>query len=177
MSYKKILPVLAGLVAVLFMYQSVRAAFLILTRIGTLSTSGQIYSSWTYTGATAPDFAGTATPGAMVAITVNAITSTTSAGVNGAWLAAPTNIVPGTNSVSIASGNEVVAFSLVFSQAASPTATPIPTPTATPSDLPEAGVMIWPLGLVAAGLVVFFAGRSARDKVEEHYGASLFEVK
>ena len=165
MRFKTIFPVLAGLVAVFLMYQNVSAAFLILTRIGTLSTSGQVYTSWTYTGATAPDFAGTATPGAMVAITVNAITTTTSADVAGSWQSAPNNIVTGTNSVSIASGNEVVAFSLVFSPAATPTVTP----TATPSALPEAGIMIWPLGLIAVGLMVFFTGRNAKDRLDEHY--------
>ena len=167
MNFKMILPVMAGLIAVAVMYQSVWAAYLILTRIGSVSTSGMVYPSWTYTGATVPDLAGTATPGAMVAVTVNALTATTSADVSGAWTLAPTNIVSGTNTVSIASGNEVIAFSLIYSPAAVPTATPAPT--ATPSALPEAGVMVWPLGIVAAGLVVFFAGRNARDRIDEHY--------
>src|SRR3989339_1475341 len=102
---KIIWSLLASLLALALTYKEVRAAYLTLSRIGTISTGGQVYSSWTYTAPTAPDFAGAATPGAVVAVTVNAQTSTVSAAANGSWSSIPANIVTGTNSVLITSGN------------------------------------------------------------------------
>ena len=158
---KKIFPLIAGVAAVFLFWKSAQAAFLVLTRIGTLSTGGVIYSTWTYTGISAPDLAGTATPSATVTVTVNGLIATTSADVSGNWTVTPTNILEGSNSISITSGNEAIDFILAFSL------TMVPTPTATPSSLPEAGVMVWPLGLIAAGLTVFFAGRRVRNRIDE----------
>ncbi len=165
---KKILPLILLVLIALVGAKTVNAAFLVLTRIGTMSTSGLVYTTWSYTG-TSPDFAGTATPGAMIAVTVNAITSTTSAALDGTWRVVPNNIVSGSNSVSIASGNESLSFLLNFTLAATPTATPtVVTPTATPtSELPEAGVVAWPLVLLISGVAVFVAGRKARERIEE----------
>lgn len=155
-----------GLLFTFLMAKPAWAAFLTLTRIGTLSTSGLIYSEWSYSGVS-PDFSGIATPGAMVAITVNEVTATTSAGISGVWLHKPTNIVSGTNSVSIASGNEVISFMLKYTPVASPAA--VVTPIATSSGLPEAGNGAWPIIIVGGGVLVFIAGRTYKDKVAEEW--------
>lgn len=164
---KRLFPIILGFLAVFLAWKDAQAAYLILTRIGDVSTSGLLYSSWTYTGPSAPDLAGTATPSATVAVTVNAVTSTTSAATDGTWDVTPTNIVSGDNSVSIASGNEVIAFTLTYDQSATPTATITPTPTATATSLPETGSLWWPITIMAAGITVFLAGKTARDKIDE----------
>lgn len=143
------------------------AAYLTLTRIGTLSTAGLNYSTYTVTGAV-PDFSGTATPSALVAVTVNAVTATTSANLSGVWAVIPNNIVTGNNSVSIASGNEVISFILSYTPSA------IPTPTLTPeiatvSSLPKSGGYTWPLVIVLTGVGVFLVGRKIRGKVEDEW--------
>lgn len=167
MRVRKFISIIVGLMAVLVFYRSASAAYLVLTRIGNLSTSGVLYSTWTYSGPV-PDMAGTATPGAVVAVTVNAVTATVSAGVDGVWVVNPVNIIAGSNSVSVASGNEVLSFLLSYTPPASPTATV--TQAATPSGaLPAAGVLVWPLGLVAAGLIIFFAGKKTREAFDDKY--------
>ena len=151
---------------VLVSHKTVWAAYLTLTRIGTLSTAGPSYSTYTITGA-APDFSGTATPSALVAVTVNAVTATTSANLSGVWAVVPNNIVTGNNSVSIASGNEVISFILSYTPAAIPST---PTPEiATVSGLPETGGYTWPLIIVLAGVAVFLVGRKIRGKVEDEW--------
>ena len=152
---------------VLVSHKTVWAAYLTLTRIGTLSTAGPSYSTYTITGA-APDFSGTATPSALVAVTVNAVTATTSANLSGVWAVVPNNIVTGNNSVSIASGNEVISFILSYTPSA------IPTPTLTPeiatvSSLPKSGGYTWPLVIVLTGVGVFLVGRKIRGKVEDEW--------
>jgi len=167
MRTRRFVSMVVGLIAVLVLYRTASAAYLILTRIGNLSTSGVLYSTWTYSGP-APDLAGTATPGAVVAVTVNAVTATVSAGVDGTWMVNPVSIVSGSNSVSIASGNEVLSFLLNYSPPASPTATVVQTATSG-GTLPTVGVMVWPLGLVATGLVIFFAGKKTRERFDDKY--------
>ena len=163
---KKILSVIVGVALVFFTVKNVSAAYLTLTRIGTVSTSGLLYSEWTISGVS-PDFAGTATPGAMVAVTVNAVTATTSAGISGVWVLKPNNIVTGANTVSIASGNESVSFLLRYTPVASPTAAVIPVTTT--GGLPEAGGVIWPVLLIGGGLITFILGRFYKDKVAEEW--------
>ncbi len=155
-----------GVVLSLVLVRQAMAAYLILTRIGTLSTAGLNYSTWSYTGP-APDFAGTATPSATVAITVNALSATTSAALTGAWTYKPTNLVSGSNSVSIASGNEVISFMLNFTPGAVtpvPTATPVVIPTATPSALLKTGVGEVSLLVIGMGVVVFLGGVGLRSR-------------
>ena len=164
--YKKFLFLVVGFVFVFVLARPTSAAYLILTRIGTLSTSGLSYATWSITGES-PDFSGTATPGATVAITVNAVTATTSTALSGVWLYKPLNIVGGTNSVSIASGNEVISFLLNYTPVASPTAQV--TPIATSGALPEAGGTVWPVVLIGSGFLVFILGKAYRDRVDEEW--------
>lgn len=162
---KKILPVLIALIFVFLAAKSVFATYLSLTRIGTLSTAGIVKTTWSISGEL-PDFSGTATPGAMVAITTNAVTATTSTGLSGVWIYKPNNIVGGTNSVSIASGNESIAFLLNYVPVVTPTPTIL---TATVSALPETGGETWPLIVVGAGIMVFVIGRAYKGRVEEEW--------
>ena len=143
----------------------VDAASLTLTRIGTLSTAGLSYSSYTITGES-PDLSGTATPGAMVALSVNAVTATTSAALSGVWIYKPLNIVSGTNAVSIASGNESISFLLNYTPVATPTAT---IPVATSGALPETGGIKWPIMLVGMGILIFISGRKYKDRLSEEW--------
>ncbi len=163
--YKKILILISAFLFVFLLAKPVAAAFLTLTRIGNLSTAGLVYTSFTVSG-DSPDLSGTATPGATVAVTVNAVTATTSAAVSGVWLYKPLNIVGGTNTVSIASGNESISFMLNYTPLATPTAT---VPVATSGALPEAGGSTWPIVLIGLGLVVFIFGKKYKDRVGEEW--------
>lgn len=164
---KKTLSIFLSLVIFVLFTKTSWAAYLSLTRIGTLSTVGTIETSYSYAGAL-PDLSGVATPGATVAITVNAVTATTSAAVSGIWIFRPTNIVGGTNTVSIASGVESLSFLLQYTP--TPTATPTATvPEASSGALPETGVFGWPLFLVGIGVTIFIIGSKYKEKISEEW--------
>ncbi len=80
---KRILSVLI-LASFLVFSSNVYAASIVVTKIGALDTGGNTYPQWWYT-ASNPVFAGTATAGATVNVTVNDTTTTVKADDSGNW--------------------------------------------------------------------------------------------
>ncbi|MEX0895807.1 MAG: LPXTG cell wall anchor domain-containing protein [Patescibacteria group bacterium] len=99
--------------------QIVRAATLTLDKIGVTSTSGQIFTLWTYEG-TNPRFEGTASASAQVAIKISQISETTQADASGNWTYDPTTLTEaGDYPIQITSGADTIAFTLTIAESSS----------------------------------------------------------
>lgn len=147
---KKTLPLLILLIVALFVTTSSRAvagAFS-LTSIGALSTAGKVYSHWWYT-AQNPLLTGTATAASEVTVTIDGAASLVTADSGGVW-SFQTTMVDGDHTVTIASGEETLSFTLTIGST-------VPEDIATMSgtSVPTTGSVGWTLalGLVAVGSI------------------------
>jgi hypothetical protein len=162
-----------GLLAVIMFFLTVsvvRAADLVLTKIGTLSTVGVDYSVVDYVGGI-PLLEGTATPGAQVTVRINAITGyATAASPSGIWQFIPTSLNTGTNTVTITALPISIPFVLSFNTI-TPTPTATPTATIVPSSvLPETGVWENMVLVMIAGLAVVFLGKYIGERMQAWEG-------
>jgi hypothetical protein len=104
------------LIFTLYLFFPLIAYALTLDNIGNLSTDGQVYNEWWYSG-TNPTLSGTADPNSTVTVTVNEDTATTTADESGLWSYTSTNMPEGDYNITLASGGETMSFILHVGQA------------------------------------------------------------
>ncbi len=160
---KRFLPILLGVFLFLGV-QQVKAATLTLTSIGSSDTTGQTFTSWTYTDIN-PLFTGTATPSSTVTITIAGAPSSTTSGETGVWTYQPTTITEeGSYQIAITSGSENIQFILTIDDGVATTTTKGATEAGgveLPETLPQSGSNDAFLFL-GGGLLMLVAGFSSR---------------
>jgi hypothetical protein len=138
------------------------AASLSVTKIGTMTITGPMPSTYTYTGSM-PEFVGTASPSADVIFQVNSSPTSLVADVSGGWSYLPTNLISGTNDIVISSGVESISFVLTYSATATASATQLP------DVLPEAGVGTLALVGILGGSSLFLLAGKTKRYLEDKY--------
>ena len=149
--------------------QSVRAAFLSLNKISGTSVVGLDYSLVSYTGPM-PILEGMATPGAVVSITINSVsTSSATATASGGWIFVPTSLKTGANTILLTSGSEKISFVVQYTPisatvTAAPTVTSAAssTSTSTSATLPSTGMFENTIMIIGGGLILFVLGWATR---------------
>lgn len=162
---KKILSILFFLLLSTVFVGNVIAASLALSSVGTSSTAGLTFSTWTHEGEN-PVLIGEATSGASVSIKVDDLTSTVTADASGEWTYTPTTLIVGTYQITITSGVESIAFTLnITDGVASTTGTIAPTidtgkggVSTETETLPESGSAEQTLLLLTGGLLLLGFG-------------------
>jgi hypothetical protein len=147
--------------------QPIKAAVLQLTSIGNSLVPTTAFTTWTYVGEN-PVFVGKASAAAQVTILLNSATNRVTADSLGDWVFTPTTLLVGTHSVTISSGSESKAFSLVIASdsagtTGSASATPTPTGSASAGvggaeTLPQSGGMGLTLMVTIFGMAVLGLG-------------------
>lgn len=140
-----------------------------LNSIGTSSTAGQTFTTWSYSGSN-PTFAGEASANAQVQIKIDSVSNTVTANTNGVWTFVPTMMTTSKSyEITISSESEYIVFTLNLTAAGSATPTPT-TSSATESattkggeTLIQSGAVENTLYLIAGGLL--FIGLGMVSKV------------
>ncbi len=154
--------------AALLRVEPVAAAAFTLQKIGASDVGGRRISSWTYMGSN-PAFSGTADPITTVTITINGTAATATADATGNWSYTPTTLTgEGTHQVTIASGDQTVAFTLGLSPYSGGTgATLSATTKGGVDELPLSGGLSQTLSLISIGLVLVAMGFASRWIIHE----------
>jgi hypothetical protein len=110
---KKFCPAIITLLLVLTLAipLTVFAVTFTLDSIGTLSTEGNRYTEWWYSGEN-PVLAGTSTAGTEVTVSIDEEASSVTTAEDGTWSYTPTTLVDGTHDVVISTDEDSYAFSL-----------------------------------------------------------------
>jgi len=133
------------------------AATLELNSIGGVPITNQTFSYWTHSG-TNPSLVGTASPSAIVELTLGTTSASATAGLDGAWRYDPTTLTAGEHAITISSAAESMNFTLLISTESATKGGVTATPSAAPAVLPQSGGISGTMLLLFVGFGSLMAG-------------------